>query len=254
MSTVANPACRRIFRTPTYLKSLIELRIEPKEADDISHFVAANAQSGTIEHRQMGFVLKRLPWKPQLWVQFLEDDSSNIYLLAMTDEEAGPQPPTKKARLARVLDRLWVAAAVKGAEWLVHLLRGLTQIGHSSRAQRLKASRLLAVPSVLLTDDTGTTASPVEHRHFNSAFSSEDHVPQFLFLGGIVDESFEFRSNVRPLTSTYGDLPARVSRADNQSTGTAMPDSNRAGRDTNAVDDSHRLGYLRISFKDDSNH
>jgi hypothetical protein len=255
MSTAANPACRRIFRTPTFVKSLSELKIGPKEADDITHFVATNAQSGTIEHRQMGFVLKRLPWKPQLWVQFLEDDNSNIYLLTMTDEEAGPRPPTKKARLARVLDRLWVAAAVKGAEWLAHVLRGLTQIGHRSPTQRLRDSRFVAVAvSGGLTDNAGTAAPAVEYERFNTAFSSGVHLHQALFLGGIIKESFQLSSNVRPLTSAYSDLVARVSRGDIDATGIAMPTSSEAGRDRNAGDSADQLGLPRISSKDDSNH
>lgn len=147
MPTASTPHCRQVFRTPTFLKSLADLKIKAKEADDIVHFVATNAQSGTVEHRQLGFVLKRLPWDRQLWVQYLEDSSRNIYLLAMTDEDIGPRPPKKNERLTRILDRLWVAAAVRGVEWLGGLLRGLTSTPRRSSVHRINADSQLWVDS-----------------------------------------------------------------------------------------------------------
>ena len=254
MSTAANPYCRRIFRTPTFLKSLEEWKVGPKEADDITHFVASNAQSGTIEHRQMGFVLKRLPWKPQLWVQFLEDDASNVYLLTMTDEEASPRPPTKKARLARVLDRLWVAAAVKGAEWLAHLLRGLTQTTRQPSAHRLKSASSLALVGGAFSGDAGTAGATAGHSRLDAADSSEAFIRQYLSSGEVIEGLSKLSSNVRPLGSSCPDLQARVSRADVKLAGEATPTWNQAGRDTNTLSGAHQLGSSQIASKDDSNH
>ena len=255
MPTASNPHCRRIFRTPTFLKSLEELKIGPKEADDIVYFVAGNAQSGTIEHRQLGFLLKRLPWKPQLWVQFLDDGANNIYLLAMTDEDAGPRPPSKTERLTRILDRLWVAAAVKGAEWLAHLLRGLTSTTRRSPAARARAERPVSLALEFCSSQGGSGGSLIGFPEVKAAYSGGVFVHQTYFVGETVEKLLRTNllSNVRPLGSTIYRRDARTSRADAGFDGTTTSTGNQSGRDTNAGMGIEQPRFPLISAKGDSN-
>lgn len=272
MPTASNPHCRRIFRTPTFLKSLEELKIGPKEADDIVYFIAGNAQSGTVEHRQLGFLLKRLPWKPQLWVQFLDDGANNIYLLAMTDEDAGPRPPSKTDRLTRILDRLWVAATVKGIEWLAHLLRGLTNTTLRSPATRPKADRPISLALEFCPSNGGSGASLIAFPELEVAYSARVFVHQNYFFGGTVEKltRADLLSNaslaqmpihcngpvtydVRPLGATIYHRDVRTARADAGFDGTTTSTGNQSGRDTNSEMGVEQPRFPLSAVKGDSN-
>ena len=255
MPTAFNPHCYRIFRTPTFLTSLEELKIGAKEADDIVYFVAGNAQSGTIEHRQLGFLLKRLPWKPQLWVQFLDDGANNIYLLAMTDQDAGPRPPSKTERLTRVLDRLWVAAAVRGAEWLAHLLRGLTSAARRSPAAHAKAEGPPGLALEFCSSQRGPVGSLIGFQELKTAYSAGIFIHQTYLDGEALEKvsRINLPSNVRPLGSTIYRRDARTSRANTGFDGTATSTGNQSGRDTNAGMGIEQPHFPLISAKGDSN-